>query len=309
MRGRGWLVASGVLAVVATGVWLWFHRRGPGGATNENGVVPTPVVRELDSDTVGAGITSIGSRLWWVEFVVTSRLGGEVVYVEIAQDRNDSQTMAVINGTAVVDNNVTGATRAGIRRWRREGSGDTIVVATPQCEPLVVSVREVERVGDAAEARWEVVVDYNRVVPPVLGVGEMQGGATASAGRYSLLDSVIQFEFDDDSVMGERVGTVQRLSRVLSERRELTVWVEGHTDSIGDTVYNRTLGMRRAEAVSRVLLQEGIDSSRVVLSSAGESQSRGSNLRRDRRAELFVGPCPDGNRPESRSGTGGAAIG
>ena len=297
MRVIGRLVTIGVVAAVGAGVWWWvaWRKTTPAeGVVVGGSVVGAETVRgEERADTVEGRITWTGEGMWWVEFVVRSRIGGELFSVEIAADADESQSLVVISGTPVGGSDAIGPTRAAIRRWRRRGSGETIVVATPICEPLAVSVGESGRVGGGAEVRREVVVDYNQVVPlAVLALGDVDSQVTTTEAPNVLADAGIQFEFDDDSVRGDRVDMVRQLSRLLNQRRELVIWVEGHTDSIGDAVYNRSLGMRRAEAVSQVLFQEGIDSSRIVLSSAGEGQSRGSDLRSDRRAELLIRPCP-----------------
>ena len=296
MKATKWLVTSVGLCGIVGLVWFVLGR-GNGGAIGPgpDTVLPGILAERARSDTVAGGITSIGENLWWVEFVVESAIGGVVTMVEITEERRESQAIVVVNGTMTQGGGEGGTptTRAWIRRLRGYGSRDTIVVAIPSCEPLAVSVVESERVEGGAEVRREVVVDYNQVVPlAVVALGDVESQVTTAEAPNVLADSVIEFEFDDDSVRGERVDVVRELSRLLNERRELVIWVEGHTDSIGDAVYNRSLGMRRAEAVSEVLFQEGIDSSRIVLSSAGEGQSRGSDLSSDRRAELLIRPCP-----------------
>ena len=54
---------------------------------------------------------------------------------------------------------------------------------------------------------------------------------------------------------------------------EVRFKVYGHTDLVGSQAYNRGLGLRRAQAVVRFLVSQGIDRSRLeAVASFGETQ-------------------------------------
>jgi OOP family OmpA-OmpF porin len=66
-------------------------------------------------------------------------------------------------------------------------------------------------------------------------------------------------------------GAEKALLAVLKELREnpgLTVALEGATDSMGARDYNVQLSQRRVDAVRRFLLAKGVDSPRVIHSTA-----------------------------------------
>jgi outer membrane protein OmpA-like peptidoglycan-associated protein len=62
--------------------------------------------------------------------------------------------------------------------------------------------------------------------------------------------------------------------------------IEGHTDNVGDAVFNEKLGMERAEAVKRYLYeQHQIPLHRMNVISYGEGKPVGDNKTRDGRAQ------------------------
>ncbi|MNT90758.1 Outer membrane porin F precursor [compost metagenome] len=58
----------------------------------------------------------------------------------------------------------------------------------------------------------------------------------------------------------------------MKQYPQTTTVVEGHTDSVGPDAYNQKLSQRRADAVKQVLVQDGVEASRV--SSVGYGESR-----------------------------------
>ena len=73
----------------------------------------------------------------------------------------------------------------------------------------------------------------------------------------------------------------------------MTVSIAGHTDTTGPTDYNQALSTRRAEAVSEMLGDAGINASRISTTGYGESQPVASNDTRagriaNRRVEITL---------------------
>jgi outer membrane protein OmpA-like peptidoglycan-associated protein len=84
---------------------------------------------------------------------------------------------------------------------------------------------------------------------------------------------------------------LDRIARHLEEHPDLTITVEGHTDSVGDTGYNQELSEQRAQAVADYLFAEGVDRSRVSVRGLGESQPVAPNTnlagrQQNRRVEI-----------------------
>ncbi|MFQ5514666.1 MAG: peptidoglycan-associated lipoprotein Pal [Myxococcota bacterium] len=89
----------------------------------------------------------------------------------------------------------------------------------------------------------------------------------------------IYFDFDDDSLKEEARSVLRRHARVLAESSDLRVEIQGNCDERGSEEYNLALGMRRAEAAKRYLVDLGIPGSRLTTISFGEENPvvRGHN--------------------------------
>ncbi|WP_122053578.1 OmpA family protein [Vibrio sp. Evd11] len=86
---------------------------------------------------------------------------------------------------------------------------------------------------------------------------------------------------------------LRQLSKVLNDYPESTIDVVGHTDSIGKESANMLLGQRRAESVSKVLLEGKVNPYRIDTFSEGEELPKCSNASKEgrecnRRVELYV---------------------
>ena len=84
-----------------------------------------------------------------------------------------------------------------------------------------------------------------------------------------------------------------RVSGILLSHPELTLQVEGHTDGVGDDLYNQRLSENRADGVRAYLVAQGIGSNAVTTKGFGKSQPVASNdtaagRQQNRRVELVV---------------------
>lgn len=74
-----------------------------------------------------------------------------------------------------------------------------------------------------------------------------------------------------------------------------TIQVVGHTDSDGEAAFNQDLSVRRANAVSDILMQSGVPFARIQAFGRGEDQPIASNLdpagkAQNRRVEIVILP-------------------
>ena len=88
-----------------------------------------------------------------------------------------------------------------------------------------------------------------------------------------------------------------KIANILIKYPDTVIQVEGHTDSTGSESYNMDLSARRAEAVKNLLVQKGVDPSRILTLAFGESKSIASNdsdygRAQNRRVEIKVAPVP-----------------
>ncbi len=88
---------------------------------------------------------------------------------------------------------------------------------------------------------------------------------------------------------------IDRIANILIKYPQTVIQVEGHTDSTGPESYNMELSARRAETVKNLLVQRGVDPSRILTMAFGESAPIASNdtdfgRAQNRRVEIKVAP-------------------
>jgi outer membrane protein OmpA-like peptidoglycan-associated protein len=74
---------------------------------------------------------------------------------------------------------------------------------------------------------------------------------------------LVLFAFDKSELDDGAQTKLLALVKQLQDQPELTVELEGYTDSTGPNAYNLQLSQRRAEAVRRFLVEKGIDLPRI----------------------------------------------
>ena len=80
----------------------------------------------------------------------------------------------------------------------------------------------------------------------------------------------IRFDFDKAVIKPEYRDVIDKLVGATRSNKNIRVSVVGHTDTAGSKSYNYALGGRRAEAVQKMLIKEGIPASQIIAVSAGE---------------------------------------
>ena len=74
---------------------------------------------------------------------------------------------------------------------------------------------------------------------------------------------LVQFAFDKWVLDDEAQTRLLALVKQLQEQPQLSVELEGYTDSTGASAYNIQLSQRRAEAVRRFLVEKGVELPRI----------------------------------------------
>jgi peptidoglycan-associated lipoprotein len=109
-----------------------------------------------------------------------------------------------------------------------------------------------------------VVVDEN-------GVTGADNNEMTMSGLEMQLQSV-HFAFDQFALTSETHAKVKSNAELVSgDANNYMVKVEGNCDEWGSDEYNFALGLKRAEAVKKALVAEGIDATRISMVSYGES--------------------------------------
>ncbi|MGA0920545.1 MAG: peptidoglycan-associated lipoprotein Pal [Gemmatimonadaceae bacterium] len=139
-------------------------------------------------------------------------------------------------------------------------------------------------------------------------VGERLAGATGTAGGRDLstsdpravLSEMIFFDYDQSELRPEARATLDAKLAFLQSNPAVRIRVAGHTDERGSDEYNIALGMRRAAAAKRYLVDLGIAESRIAVVSFGEE--------RPLNAESTDAAWAQNRRDEFEIIAGGAAV-
>lgn len=95
---------------------------------------------------------------------------------------------------------------------------------------------------------------------------------TAGPSGGLLATRIVYFDFDSAVIKGEGVDIVAAHAKYLASHTEGRVRLEGNTDERGSREYNIGLGDRRAQAVRRALLLQGVTEGQITTVSYGEER-------------------------------------
>jgi outer membrane protein OmpA-like peptidoglycan-associated protein len=82
----------------------------------------------------------------------------------------------------------------------------------------------------------------------------------------------VAFRFDSAELTELGKGQVYLAAQKIKEKSDLTVVIEGHTDSVGTDEYNQKLGLRRAQTIMKELAGQGVAPDRMSAATLGESK-------------------------------------
>ena len=101
------------------------------------------------------------------------------------------------------------------------------------------------------------------------GEGGTQGDSMGAGATGPLARKIIYFDFDKSEIKPEFADVVAAHARNLSSHPNVHVKLEGNTDERGTREYNIGLGERRAQAVRRALMLQGVAESQLTTVSFG----------------------------------------
>ena len=93
------------------------------------------------------------------------------------------------------------------------------------------------------------------------------------------LQATLQLNFATNSYVIDAglQSKVAEFAEFLQKNSQYKIEISGHTDSVGDDMYNLTLSFLRANAVRKALIDQGIDSMRLKATGLGKSGPVGNN--------------------------------
>ena len=97
----------------------------------------------------------------------------------------------------------------------------------------------------------------------------------SKAGTWVFKD--IKFEVDKDVLIASSYPTLEEIVKILKGHPDISVEIQGHTDSTASVAYNLDLSQRRARTVMHYLQGKGIAASRMTAKGYGKSRPMDTN--------------------------------
>jgi outer membrane protein OmpA-like peptidoglycan-associated protein len=124
---------------------------------------------------------------------------------------------------------------------------------------------------------------------------DLQGATVTRVGEGIRItfDSGLLFAVDKSDVNTTAQTNVTELATTLNKYDDTEVLIEGHTDADGADAYNESLSERRAKAISRALVAQGVQPGRISTMGYGETQpvednSTAEGKAQNRRVEVAI---------------------
>lgn len=111
------------------------------------------------------------------------------------------------------------------------------------------------------------------------------GQAVNSDGCPLKIKLDINFEYNSAKIHSASVALVQNYADFLNKYTNYSTKIVGHTDSRGSEKYNQKLSEQRANSVRNMLLEKGVDASRVTAEGMGELSPVADNTTEEGRAQ------------------------
>jgi outer membrane protein OmpA-like peptidoglycan-associated protein len=98
---------------------------------------------------------------------------------------------------------------------------------------------------------------------------------------------LIYFDFDKSKFKPDPQNDhfVSEIKAWLEKYPQSMLMITGHTDMVGTIEYNYNLGLKRAQIVAKYIESQGINTSRMIVSSKGETEPAADYLTSEGRAK------------------------
>ncbi len=104
---------------------------------------------------------------------------------------------------------------------------------------------------------------------------------------------ILYFKHNSDELTDESNALIPELIQTINKRESPDIIISGHTDTAGSMDYNYKLSLERAEVLYKMLVDRGIASNNMVVTSHGEGNplvKTGDNVEepKNRRVEVVI---------------------
>jgi outer membrane protein OmpA-like peptidoglycan-associated protein len=134
----------------------------------------------------------------------------------------------------------------------------------------------------------DTVVDVDDECPNIAGAPENKGcpkyDGVEITDTHIRINQTIHFAFNKAVIRKTSYWILDQVTKVLQDYPNITLSIEGHTDSKGSDKYNMKLSADRARSVMAYLVTHGISQSRLTSAGFGETKPIDTNTTKEGRA-------------------------
>lgn len=87
----------------------------------------------------------------------------------------------------------------------------------------------------------------------------------------------VYFAFDKYNILDQYNGLIAANASYMAKTSQAKVQIQGNTDDIGSVEYNLSLGQRRADAVKKALIANGVSGANIEATSNGKLKAKYPN--------------------------------
>ncbi len=124
------------------------------------------------------------------------------------------------------------------------------------------------------------IIDDDDLCVDVPGIAANRGCPEIKAEEKAALKKAFEnllFETGKDVIKSSSYSSLNDLAKVLVNNPKALLYLEGHTDNVGEDDANLTLSQNRAASVKRYLSERGVGEDRITTDGFGESQPVADN--------------------------------
>ena len=137
------------------------------------------------------------------------------------------------------------------------------------------------------QASREASPDYDQGGRKAVTVKQTERGATITSDERILFDTGKAVITPNGDVF------IERVAKMLKDKTQANVTIEGHTDNVGSAALNQQLSDARARAVMNALASKGVPRSRIAVKGFGMTRPQADNAtpegrQANRRVEITV---------------------
>lgn len=218
---------------------------------------------------------------------------------EYGPKENDGCPYGDKDGDGILDKDDMCPDTPGPKKWNGCGDrdGDGVRDSEDKCpdEPGLVGLQGCAK--QAEDTDKDGLLDKDDKCPFVAGPIENQGCPEFTDEELRILQAAFEnllFESNSAVIQQSSYESLNGLAEVMVNNEKATLYLEGHTDNVGDDDKNMQLSKDRAASVKKYLTDAGVAGNRITTAGFGETRPVASNdtsdgRRQNRRVMMELG--------------------